>query len=321
MTLLAAFNVMLARYSGDKDIVVGTPVAGRTRVEAEPLIGMFVNTLPLRAKVSPEQTVRELISSVRETSLGAYANQDVPFESLVNEVQSDRSSGHHPIFQVMFALQSGRTPVPQLGNLNVQAIELHSDTTKFDLSLGVIDGGEVLSLVITYSSDLFAPESVRSMLADFQLLLEAFAANSEQLVPDLPALAWTPKLAQPAASSQGPSAPAAYVEPRTPIEEKLASIWSEVLTVERIGIEDNFFMLGGHSLMATQLIGRVRTAFGYELPLRRLFQTPTISGLAKAIYDSQTTNTEDDEFLALMAELDGLTDDEARIQFAEEKAA
>ena len=321
MTLLAAFNVMLARYSGDKDIVVGTPVAGRTRVEVEPLVGMFVNTLPLRAKVSPEQTVGELISTVRQASLAAYTNQDVPFETLVNELQSDRSSGHDPIFQVTFALQSGRTPVPQLGNLNVQALELHSDTTKFDLSLGVIDGGEDLSLVITYRTNLFAAESVRLMLADFQLLLEAFAANPAQQLCDLPALTWIPKQSaahRPAATF---TEPAQYIAPSTPIEEKLVSIWTEVLAIERIGVEDNFFMLGGHSLMATQLIGRIRNAFGYELPLRRLFQTPTVSGLAKAIYESQTTDTEDDEFLALLAELDGLTDDEARIQFTEEKAA
>jgi amino acid adenylation domain-containing protein len=321
MTLLAAFKVMLAGYSGDKDIVVGTPVAGRTRVETEPIIGMFVNTLPLRVKVSPEQTVRELISSVRETSLGAYANQDVPFETLVSELQSDRTSNHHPVFQVMFALQNVRTPVPQLGKLNVQTLELHSDTAKFDLSLDVIDGGEDLSLVITYSTDLFAAESARTMLADFQLLLEAFSENSEQQLCDLPALMWIPKQS----AAQTPAATSTqttqYIAPRTPIEEKLVSIWTEVLSIDRIGIEDNFFMLGGHSLMATQLIARIRNSFGYELPLRRLFQTPTIADLASAIYESQATNTEDAEFLALMAELDGLTDDEARIQFAEEKAA
>jgi amino acid adenylation domain-containing protein len=321
MTLLAAFDVMLARHSGDEDIVVGTPVAGRSRVEAEPLIGMFVNTLPLRAKVSPEQTVSDLISSVREASLAAYANQDVPFETLVSELQSDRSSGHDPIFQVMFGLQSVRTPVPKLGKLNVQALELLSDTAKFDLSLDVIDGGEDLSLVLTYRTDLFAAESARLMLADFQLLLEAFAENSEQQLCDLPALTWIPKQSaaqRPAAMSTRPTQ---YVAPRTPIEEKLVSIWTEVLSIERIGVEDNFFMLGGHSLMATQLIGRIRTAFGYELPLRRLFQTPTIAGLAIEISESQATNTEHDEFLALIAELEELTDDQARIQFAEEKAA
>jgi amino acid adenylation domain-containing protein len=322
MTLLAAFDVMLARHSGETDIVVGTPIAGRTRVETEPLIGMFVNTLPMRVKVPPEQTVRELISSVREMSLGAFANQDVPFEMLVNELQCNRSSGHHPIFQVMFALQSSRTPVPQLGDLNVQALELHSDTAKFDLSLGVIDSGEDLIVAITYSSDLFAPESARCMLADFQLLLEAFTENSEQRLCDLPPLTWTPKQsAPPLASTPASNLPTVYVAPRTPIEEKLVSIWAEVLTIERVGVEDNFFMLGGHSLMATQLIGRIRNAFGYELPLRRLFQTPTIAGLASAIYESQTTNADDEEFAALLAELDGLSDDEALQQFANEQPA
>ena len=198
---------------------------------------------------------------------------------------------------------------------------MHSDTAKFDLSLDVIDGGEDLSLVITYRTDLFAGESAHLMLADFQLLLEAFAENPEQQLCDLPALMWTPKQSaaqRPVATSAQPTQ---YVAPRTPIEEKLVSIWTEVLSIERVGVEDNFFMLGGHSLMATQLIGRVRNAFGYELPLRRLFQTPTIAGLAGEISESQATNTEQDEFLALMAELEGLTDDEARVQFAEEKAA
>lgn len=321
MTSLAAFNVMLARYSGETDIVVGTPIAGRTRVETEPLIGMFVNTLAMRVQAPPEQTVRELISSVREMSLRAYANQDVPFETLVSELQCDRSSGHHPIFQVMFALQNGRTPVPQLGDLNIQALELHNDTTKFDLSLDVIDSGDDLTLAITYSSDLFAPESARCMLADFQLLLEAFTENSGRRLCELPALTWTPKQSAQLPPAQTSNLPAVYVAPRTPIEEKLAAIWAEVLTIERVGVEDNFFMLGGHSLMATQLIGRIRNAFGYELPLRRLFQTPTISGLANAIYESQTTNADDEEFAALLAELDGLSDDEALQQFATEQTA
>lgn len=159
------------------------------------------------------------------------------------------------------------------------------------------------------------------MLADFQLLLEAFAAEPEQKLCDLPPLSWTPKHTQPLAPAQASTVPAVYVAPRTPIEEKLVAIWTEVLSIDRVGIEDNFFMLGGHSLMATQLIGRIRNTFGYELPLRRLFLTPTIAGLADAIYESQATNTEDEELLALMAELDELTDDEARLQFAQERVA
>lgn len=321
MTLLAVFNAQLARYTGDRDIVVGTPVAGRTRVETEPLIGMFVNTLPLRVKVSAEQTVRELIGSVRATSLAAYANQDVPFETLVNELQYDRASQHHPIFQVMFALQNARTPMPRLANLEVQALDLHTEKAKFDLSLEVIDESDELQLAVTYRTDLFAPNSARRMLADFQLLLEAFVANPEQRLDDLPALTWTPKQLPAQTAVTTSAAPALYIAPQTPIEEKLAAIWTEVLSIDRIGVEDNFFMLGGHSLMATQLIGRIRNAFSYELPLRQLFQTPTISGLANAIAENQAANAARDELDALLAELEGLTEEEALMAFAEEKAA
>lgn len=320
MTLLTAFDVMLARYSGDNEIVVGTPVAGRTSVETEPLIGMFVNTLPLRVKVSPELTVRQLVPNVREVSLSAYANQSVPFDSLVNALQCDRTAQHHPIFQVMFALQRP-TPLPRLAELEVKAVKLHKDTAKFDLALDAIDQGEDLELQITYRTDLFEAQSVRCMLSDFQLLLQAFTENPDQRVCDLPAMTWAPKQSPARSETTSSSAASVYVAPRTPIEEQLVSIWSEVLLIDRVGIDDNFFMLGGHSLMATQLIGRVRNAFGFELPLRRLFQTPTISGLAAAIYESQTSNTNDEEFAALLAELDGLSDDEALQQFANEQAA
>lgn len=320
MTLLAAFEVMLARYSGDNDIVVGTPLAGRTRVEIEPLIGMFVNTLPLRVKLSTDQTMLELISSVRETSLGAYANQDVPFETLVNELQCERTLQHNPIFQVMFALQSGNRPLPRLTGLKMEPVELKTDTAKFDLSLVVTETNQGLDVSVSYRTELFERDSVRCMLADFQLLLEAFAANPQRLC-DLPALTWTPERLPAQTEAVRSTAQPRYIAPRTPIEERLASIWTEVLAIEQVGIEDNFFMLGGHSLMATQLIARIRNAFGYELPLRRLFQTPTISGLATAIRESQASNTKDDEFAALLAELDGLTDEEALSQFAQENAA
>ena len=119
----------------------------------------------------------------------------------------------------------------------------------------------------------------------------------------------------------GSSLAANYISPRTPIEEKLAAIWTEVLACERVGLNDNFFALGGHSLLATQVIARVRGAFDYELPLRRLFETPTIAGLADAICESHAATTEDDELQALLAELDNLSDDEARRQFATERAA
>jgi non-ribosomal peptide synthetase component F len=319
MTLLAGFNVMLARYSGQNDIVVGTPVAGRNRVEAEPLIGFFVNTLALRTKLSPDETVSNLLINVRATALDAYANSDVPFEKLVSELQRDRNPEYNPIFQVMFAFHEGHDPLPHLEGLSVSNRELNANTSKFDLTLEATDAPEGLEISISYRTDLLTRESADRMLADYRSLLESFVANPEQRLGELPSLTWKPKyLPAPIHTAEiGTTAPA-FVPPSTPIEEKLVSIWTEVLGIDRIGVQDNFFALGGHSLMATQVIARVRSAFNYELPLRRLFEAPTISALAKIICESQADTTEDEELAALLAELDELSDDEARERFQEE---
>jgi len=321
MTLLAAFNLLLARYSGQDDVVVGSPIAGRNRIETESLIGFFVNTLPLRTKVSPHLSVRDLIESVRETALGGYANQEVPFEKLVSELHRDRNLEHNPIFQVMFVLQSGQTFLPQFSSLRVRNVELQTYSSKFDLALEATGGNEGLDISISYSTDLFADESATQMLADFQLLLAWFVENPERPLNELPALSWKAKYAPATNATFDEKASTAFVAPRTPIEEKLVSIWTEVLTIDRVSVEDNFFALGGHSLMATQVIARVRSTFNYELPLRRLFETPTIAGLANVICENHADKTEHDEFAAMMAELEGLTDDEARAQVALEQAA
>jgi len=317
MTLLAAFSCLLSRYSGQSDIVVGSPIAGRNRIETESLIGFFVNTLALRATVSPDDTVHQLLAQVRETALSAYANQDVPFEKLVSDLQHERDI-HNPIFQVMFVLQNGRRPTPKLSGLAVRNIELHSDTAKFDLGLEVIDDPDGLDISIEYSTDLFEAGSIDCMLNDFQLVLETFVANPGQRLSEMPTLSWKPKHARAKIAAGGVKGETVFVAPRTPIEEKLASIWIEVLNVDRVGIDDNFFALGGHSLMASQVIARVRSTFNYELPLRRLFETPTITGLASAICENQVGQTAEGEFAALMAELEALSDDEALSRLKEQ---
>jgi acyl carrier protein len=319
MTLLAGFNLMLARYSGQNDIVVGSPVAGRNRVEAEPLIGFFVNTVALRTKLSHDETVSDLLANVRSTALDAYANRDVPFEKLVSELQHDRNPEHNPIFQVMFALKEGHDPVPALEGLSVTSRELEADTSKFDLTLEATDSPDGLEISISYRTDLFKPESIDCMLSDYCTLLEAFVANPQQRLHELPPLTWKPKyLPEPLPATEIGTSTPIYVPPSTPIEEKLVSIWTEVLGIDRIGVHDNFFALGGHSLMATQVIARVRSTFNYELPLRRLFEAPTISALARTICESHAGTTEDEELAALLAELDELSDDEAREKLEEE---
>jgi amino acid adenylation domain-containing protein len=155
MSVLAAFVVVLARYSGEREIVVGTPIAGRTRREIEELIGFFVNTLVLRTRVEEQETVRQLLARVRETCLGAYTHQDVAFEQLVEELQPDRDLSHQPVFQVMFALEgAGDERGWKIGDLQVELEEFESEVAKFDLTLRVKQGQTGCELAVEYKRDL-----------------------------------------------------------------------------------------------------------------------------------------------------------------------
>src|SRR5947208_2421984 len=131
MTLLGAFKTLLHRYTRQTDIIVGSPVAGRERVETEGLIGFFVNTLALRTDVSGDPTFLELLRRVRETTLGAYAHQELPFEQLVRALQPERDLSHHPFFQVVFGLESSGADSLPLPGLETSCIELDSGTAKF----------------------------------------------------------------------------------------------------------------------------------------------------------------------------------------------
>lgn len=186
MTLLAAFNVLLARYTGQEDIVVGSPIAGRSRPEVEGLIGFFVNMLPLRTDLSGAPTFRELLVRVRETCLKAYAHQDLPFEKLVEELKPERDASRNPIFQVMFALQNmGQDEYPDT-HLRMKPFSTGERmTAKFDLSLYVIETREGLRLAFEYNTDLFDEGTIERMAQHFKVLLEAITVDADQRVTDL----------------------------------------------------------------------------------------------------------------------------------------
>lgn len=185
MTVLAAFQVLLARYSGQRDVVVGVPIANRTRVELERLIGFFVNTLPLRLELIGNPSVREVLEQVRRNTLLAYAHQDLPFERLVQEIQPDRSLTHNPIFQVALVLQnapgggaSAEPAVPPTGLAS----------SRFDLSMALAERPRGMAGAIEYSSDLFDEDRVRRFAAHFKTLLESLTADAGRCVWDLPLL-------------------------------------------------------------------------------------------------------------------------------------
>ncbi|HLL47758.1 MAG TPA: amino acid adenylation domain-containing protein, partial [Longimicrobiaceae bacterium] len=177
MALLAAWQLLLARWSGQEDVVVGTPVAGRSRLETEGLIGFFVNTLALRGDVSGEPTFSELLRRVRGRTLTAYAHQDLPFEKLVEELGTERSRAHAPLFQVVFALQTA-VPEPRLGGAEVEMLGTGSVSAKFDLSLGLADdaaGG--LAGGLEYAAALRDPATAVRMVEQYAVLLAGIVAD------------------------------------------------------------------------------------------------------------------------------------------------
>jgi amino acid adenylation domain-containing protein/non-ribosomal peptide synthase protein (TIGR01720 family) len=188
MTLLAAFQTLLYRYTGQEDICIGSPIANRNRSETEELIGFFVNTLVLRADMSENPSFQELLSRVREVTLGAYAHQDLPFEQLVEALQPERNLSHQPLFQVMFALQNAPMPALELPNLTLSSLEIESGTAKFDLTLSMEDTEQGLVGSLEYNTDLFHGTTISRMLGHFQTLLEGIVAEPEQRLSDLPLL-------------------------------------------------------------------------------------------------------------------------------------
>ncbi|HEX5751715.1 MAG TPA: amino acid adenylation domain-containing protein, partial [Archangium sp.] len=188
MALLAAFQLLLSRYSGQDDISVGSPIAGRRHAELEGLIGFFVNTLVLRARLSGVSSFRELLHQVRETTLGAFAHQDIPFEKLVEELRPPRDLSRTPLFQVMFALQNLPTGELQLPGLSLRPVEPESTTARFELSLALNEVPEGFGGTLTYNTDLFDALTAARMMRHFQVLLEAIAARPYTVLRDLPLL-------------------------------------------------------------------------------------------------------------------------------------
>jgi amino acid adenylation domain-containing protein len=176
MTLLAAFKVLLARHTRLEDILVGSPIAGRNRVETEGLIGFFVNTLVLRTDLTGRPSFRELLRRVREVVLGAHAHQDFPFDKLVEELHPERSSSHAPFLKVIFALQHELADDFQLPGLQAEVLDVDTGTAKFELTMIVKDARSGMSLLAEYNSDLFHESSVERLLRQFSCLLESALA-------------------------------------------------------------------------------------------------------------------------------------------------
>jgi len=305
MLLLAVFKILLYRASGQPDLSVGVPVAGRNSVETEGLVGFFVNTLVLRDNLSGNPSFPDLVGQVRETTLRAFANADVPFEKVVEFLQPERNLSYNPIFQVMFSVIKAAVQSDTFGDLTALSYTVAPTKSILDLSMTIIEGkGGQFWAQIDHNTNLFRSEDVSRMLADYSTLLKAVIGSPETRIMDLPireaAVDRTAECSLPvslpvpskigskrrtpivASTSHGPK-PERPGQPIQAEEKLLVGIWSDLLHLPAVGIDDNFFEIGGHSLLAAQLIAQVQSATGRKIAVSSVFRAPTIRAFAKLL--------------------------------------
>jgi len=296
MTLLAAFETLLHRYTGQRDFLLGTVVGGRMHPAFESTIGLFLNTLVLRARMEGDATFRTTLASVRGHCLDVFAHQEMPFPRLIEELRPSRDLSRNALFQVMFVLQNAPVHDLEMPGLAVDQVTMDLEVAKFDLSLYMEEVNGGINSVWRYNSDLFEPATVARMRGSLVSLLEGLLSEPDRPIAMFPLLdaaeearlaAWTATAAAvpglPLLVPDSTPVGGTVTEPRTPIEELVASVLAELLGRDRIGIHDDFFDLGGHSLLATQATSRIREACRIELPIRTFFMAPTVAGLAAEI--------------------------------------
>jgi thioesterase domain-containing protein/acyl carrier protein len=297
MTLLASFKALLHLYTTQDDVVVGTATAGRKRPELEGLMGYFLNYLVLRTDLSGDPTFRELMRRVRDVTLGALSNDDIPFDHVVRALTPRRASSRNPLFQVALIHAPGlsmaygsrsSTGAPDAG-WTLSQLDIDLGTSKFDLSVDIDDGPELVAGRVFFSTDLFDVATVARMVESWRRLLEAVVADPQKHLSELAPLlvgAGPPDVSSAPTTQQGETSlenEPTYVAPRDEVEQKLVAIWEQELGGRPIGIRDNFFRLGGHSLMAVRIFHRVEQSLGRRLALATLFEAPTVEELARIL--------------------------------------
>jgi non-ribosomal peptide synthetase component F/thioesterase domain-containing protein len=276
--LLTAFGILLSRYSGQTDLLVGSPVANR-RMETELVIGPFAGPLCLRLDLDRDPSLAELLSRVREVVFDALGHTDLPFESLVEHIKMRTVNGRKPLFQFYFFYQAAFLQPRHIGPLSIEPTPTFSLGIPFELQLAMIERQEGLRAQLEYNPDLFDAATVRNILADYQKILSAMALDRALPLSQV-------QIAPPqhVSATVVPASPQGeFVPPADDVERRLARIWERVLSVHKVGRTQNYFDLGGNSLLAARLFLEVEDEFGLRLPLSTLFHTQTIADLANLV--------------------------------------
>lgn len=283
IVLLAAYYVILYRYSGQKDISIGSPMWGRERPETERLIGFFTNTVVLRANFEGDPSFRDVVHRVKKVFFDAYANQTIPFERIVEQLPEISKT---PLFQTLFTYQDARKRPLQMGEIKIDQLPApQTDTASFDILLWFKETQTELMGRLDYNSDIFEHATMERLMQRMQILFATVVKNPDLSIYSIPIMTDEEQRRLHYARDAATTARNDFVAPGTEAEEYVASLWRELLGKDRIGIFDNFFEIGGYSLLAVEMFSRIQKKFNLNLPLATLFSAPTIKEIALLLQD------------------------------------
>jgi amino acid adenylation domain-containing protein len=309
-TLLTAFQALLHRATGETDLVVGAPFAGRDDPALEELVGLFVNTLPVRGDLGGDPTFREVLERTRTAVQRALAHAELPFERIVEAVRPERSASHEPLVQALFQLQPAPPGPFPLGEAEARLMPSRHEVARLDLTVSLFEAGDDVTGFWEYRTDLFEEATIARLARRFEELLRAAVADPDLPLVDLPLGAIAPARRR-RAPAPAPAVPAPEL-PVTGLERALAGMWEELLGVAVVRRDSDFFALGGHSIVALRLVARVREALGREVPLSALFEHPTVAGFAQQVASAPLAG-------ARPPLTRRVTGDEAPLSFAQER--
>gem|GEM_PF-6822539 len=296
MLLLTVLKIQLQRITLQNDISIGSPIANRKHQNFSGVIGFFVNTIILRSRLSEDFTFNQCLDLIKKECIDAQAHQDVPFDLLVEKLNPERRTGRNPFFNVMFSLQDNTQWQVNLVDLKTTINEISTDTSKFDLLFFAEEHDSGLSLRAEYNTDLFKQTTIQKILRDYKGILKQVIDNPNTKISAISISDFARSHLNPNKNNESQRALKSSAENSktevgrslpTETEKSLIDIWSELLHLDNVDLTDNFFSLGGNSLLAMRMTYQIEKKMDCHLPLSVLFESPTIHELAKQIETQQ----------------------------------
>lgn len=307
---LASFALMLSQGANARDLIIGSPVVNR-RVETEPLMGPFAGPVALRLGLNGDPTLREFVLAARNTTVEALGHTELPFELLLDKLQVRPVAGRSPLFQFYFFCQTAFLQARELQDLTIAPMPTTSIGTPFEIQLAIIERKEGVRAELEYNANLFHSATMKEWLQYYQSILTALIGNPDSRVSKLPApphrakdtVAAFSHIAEQSSLQKGPEASLAETSSfaNEPLTSELKQMWQAALGNDKIGLHDNFFALGGRSLVAARLIAKINKQYSLKLGLATFFNCPTIAELAALIH-GQLTPQEPSSIVAVQPE-------------------